>query len=604
MAQDLRRQNILWQSLRSLGSCHSQRLELVQWSLLLCMLMLGAGNAHAQTPAPVLPGVGPGTLPRDPVPSDRPLPEPKAPDRVPSPAELLPPSQPQVPGDAPGDAPQTIQVDRIVVTGSTVFSQADFDAVTVPYRGRTITLAELFQARSAITQLYVDQGYITSGAFIPPQKLQNGVVEIQVIEGRLEKINVTGTKRLKPGYIQSRVGLGTQAPLNRNRLLESLRLLQIDPLIQNLSAELSAGTRPGESLLDLKVTEAKTLDFKITLDNNRSPSVGTDRQRLSLYEGNLFGFGDAATVSYTHTTGSDSWDLGYTIPISPRNTTLALNFGTSASRVIERPFNVLDIQSRSKYYEFTLRHPLKQSPATELAIGLTGSFRESGANFLDDAVPFPAVGADAQGNTRVAALRFFQEWTNRSESQVLAARSQFSVGLNAFGSSLSNDSTVPDSRFVTWRGQGQWVRLLAPDTLLLVRGDIQLSDRGLLGLEQFGIGGQETIRGYRQDALLADSGLMFSVEGRIPLVKWGQQEKSILHLTPFFEMGRAWNMGARPDPSTQTLASVGLGLRLQITDRLTARLDWGIPLNRIEGDKRTAQENGIYFSITGSPFSF
>jgi len=67
-------------------------------------------------------------------------------------------------------------------------------------------------------------------------------------------------------------------------------------------------------------------------------------------------------------------------------------------------------------------------------------------------------------------------------------------------------------------------------------------------------------------------------------------------------MGRAWNVSARPDPTTWTLVSTGLGLRLQISDKLTARLDWGIPLNRIEGDKRSAKEDGVYFPLSGSPF--
>jgi hemolysin activation/secretion protein len=543
-------------------------------------------------------------IPRDnQPPSTLPIPEPKAPEKIPAPADLIPKTPTQPPTDsAPVDAPPTIQVEKFVVTGSTVFSQAEFDAVTAPYVGRMISVAELFQARSAITQLYVEKGYITSGALIPPQKLKSGIVEIQIIEGKLETINVTGIKRLRPGYVSSRVGLATQTPLNRNKLLESLRLLQLDPLIQNLSAELSAGTRPGESLLDLKVTEARTLDFKMTFDNNRSPSVGSSRRRLQLSEANLFGFGDAVTVGYTNTNGSNSVDLGYTIPLSPRNTTLSLNIGASSSNVIERPFNVLNIQSRSSYYEFTLRHPFKQTPSEEFAMGVTGSFRQSGANFLDDQVPFPAVGVDSEGKTRVSSLRFFQEWTKRSEQQVLAARSQFSFGVDALGSSIVKNGSEPDSRFFTWRGQGQWVRLLAPDTLLLVRGDVQLADRGLLGLEQFGLGGQETVRGYRQDALLADGGLLFSVEGRIPLVKFGAQKKNILHLTPFFELGRGWNVGARPDPVTQTLVSTGLGLRLQLSDKLTARLDWGIPLNRIDGDKRSWQENGVYFSIVGSPF--
>ena len=117
-------------------------------------------------------------------------------------------------GPKPADAAQTLTVEKFVVTGSTVFSQAEFDRVTAPFVGRVITLAELYSARSAITQIYVDKGYITSGALIPLQTLKGGIVEIQVIEGRLEKINVTGNKRLRSGYVSSRIGLGTQTPLN------------------------------------------------------------------------------------------------------------------------------------------------------------------------------------------------------------------------------------------------------------------------------------------------------------------------------------------------------------------------------------------------------
>ncbi len=539
-------------------------------------------------------------LPRDSKPpSVQPLPE-QVPDKIPAPADLLPPTNPSGPTEVAPNTPDKITVTQFKVTGNTVFTQADFDAVTASFRDRPISLTELFQARSAITQLYVSKGYITSGALIPPQKLKDGVVEIQVVEGRLEGINVTGTQRLNPGYVRSRIGLGTQTPLNRNKLLESLRLLQLDPLIKNLSAELSAGTRPGESLLDLQVTEARSFDMKVTLDNSRSPSVGTDRRRISLSEGNLTGLGDAISVGYTNTNGSNGFDFGYTLPLSPHNTTLAFNVGTSSSKVLEKPFDALNIQSRSQYYEVTLRHPLKQSPSEEFALGLTGSYRQSSANFLDDQVPFPATGADADGKTRVSALRFFQEWTKRSEQQVLAFRSQVSLGVSALGSSVS--STTPDSRFFTWRGQGQWVRALAPDTLLLVRGDVQFADRPLLGLEQFGLGGQETVRGYRQDALLSDGGLLMSVEGRIPLFKFGADKRSIIHLTPFLDFGKAWNAGGKASPESSTLFSAGLGLRLQLGSQVTARLDWGIPLTSIAGDKRTWQENGIYFSLTASPF--
>jgi hemolysin activation/secretion protein len=103
-----------------------------------------------------------------------------------------------------------------------------------------------------------------------------------------------------------------------------------------------------------------------------------------------------------------------------------------------------------------------------------------------------------------SALRFFQEWTKRTSREVLAARSQFSLGIGLLNATINDEP--PDSRFFSCGGRFQWVRLLAADTLLLLRGDVQLADRALVPLEQIGLGGQDTIRGYRQDVLLTDNG--------------------------------------------------------------------------------------------------
>jgi hemolysin activation/secretion protein len=70
-------------------------------------------------------------------------------------------------------------VDRFEFEGNTAISDAELTKVTEPFTGRDISFAELFQARSAVTQLYIERGYITSGAVIPPQTLQGGVVRIQ-----------------------------------------------------------------------------------------------------------------------------------------------------------------------------------------------------------------------------------------------------------------------------------------------------------------------------------------------------------------------------------------------------------------------------------------
>lgn len=533
-------------------------------------------------------------------PSPQPIPSPTPPATLPPPEELLPPpTQPPTSQPIPGRLPETYTVKRFEVVGSTVFSPEELAQVLAPFTQKQISFAELLQASSAITQLYINHGYITSGVYIPPQRPPAGVVRIQVVEGTLEDINVTGTRRLNPNYVRSRIAINTSPPLNRERLLEALQLLQLNPLIQNLSAELSAGSRPGASVLDIQVTEAKSDSMQVVLDNGRSPSVGSFRRRLQANEANLLGQGDSLSLAYTNTDGSNALDASYALPLNPRNGTLTLNYGTTSSDVIERPFNALDIQSASRYYEITLRQPLAQTPTQEFALGLTASRRESKASFLEDRVGFPSPGADAEGRTRISALRFFQEWTQRSSREVIAARSQFNLGIGALNATI-NEHPEPDSRFLSWQGQAQWVRLLAPDTLLLLRGNVQLTSTALVPLEQFGLGGLESVRGYRQDLLLTDNGVFASAEVRLPILRLSQLN-GVLQLSPFVDFGTTWNSG-RDAPDQNTLASVGFGLRWQQGDRFSARLDWGIPLVSVTSPARTWQENGLYFSVLYNPF--
>lgn len=465
-----------------------------------------------------------------------------------------------------------------------------------------LSFADILRASSAITDYYTCRGYVTSGAIIPTQTSRDGIVRILVVEGSLEAdgIVIEGTRRLHRAYIRDRLARFARPPLNVNRLLEGLRLLQLDPLIQSISADLQTGTRPGTNRLVVQVQEADTFSVIPGIDNNRSPSVGSFRRQLQVSQANLLGFGDGLSVNYANTDGSNQVDASYLIPLNSRNGTLRLAFGLSNSHVIEPPFDVLDIESTSRYYEVSLRQPLFQSPTEEFAIGLTASRQESQAEYSpgdSEPLAFPALGADEEGRTQISTLRFFQDWTQRGNTYVLAARSQFSLGLDLLDATVNE--SVPDSRFLAWRGQVQWVRLLAPETLLLVRGDVQLADSPLLSQEQFSLGGRDTLRGYRQDFLLTDNGALLSAEARLPIFPVGRD--GVVQVVPFVDVGAGWNSeGENPDPST--LASVGLGLLWRQGDNFAVRLDWGIPLVSDDSRNRTWQESGFYFSLFYTPF--
>lgn len=523
----------------------------------------------------------------------------QSPKLLPAPDDLLlKPSQPLTPQNEIPVA-GSITVNRFEVLGNTVFHNDEISQILKPFTKRPISFSELLQARTLITDLYVSRGFITSGAFIPTQNLQGGLVQIQVIEGSLEEIRVIGLERLSSDYVRSRMNIATGAPLNRDRLITALQVLQINPLIASLSAELSAGSRVGQNILELRVKEAKSLSAQLSVDNNRAPSVGSLRRKVQFSEANFSGLGDALNIGYSNTDGSNSYDISYTLPINPYNGTISLAFNNGNSNVLEKPFNILDIYANSTSYDLTYRQPIEQTPTQELAIGVTASYRESLTSLLK--IPFPlSAGADDNGVTKLAVLRAFQEFTQRSSQSVISFRSQFNIGLGGvLGSNLN--AQFPDSRFFTWRGQSQYVNLLAPDTFLLLRGDLQLGDRAILPSEQVGFGGQDTLRGYRQDVLLGDNGLNLSVELRIPILRVPEWE-GLLQLTPFIDTAAVWTSSGEVNTTQNVLLGTGLGLRWRMGNILDARLDYGVPLISVPNSRSTAQENGIYFTLNFTGF--
>lgn len=551
--------------------------------------------AQAQPPNPIIP------RPQSPPLEDI---EPQSPPPVDLPT-TPPPNDPGL-----SEISGTITVKEFKFKGNTAFEDIELKLAVKELTGKPISFAELLQVEEIIRNKYIAgcgtesiaPCYINSGAFIPANQSfnrNNAVVTVRVVEGGIEEIEITGLKKLRTGYVRSRIERGIAQPLEREELLEQLQILQLDPLIQNISAELAAGTRPENSILELSVTEADPFYTEFFTDNARAPSVGSWRRGIRFTEGNLFGFGDRLGGEYVNTEGSNAVDLSYSIPITARNTTIDIRGGVTSTEVVEEPFDRAEILGDSFNFEFGVRQPVYRTPITEIAVGLSGTRQESNTEVLGQNFQL-SPGADENGETRISALRFTQDYTRRTLQDVFALRSQFSVGLDILDSS-TNEDPIPDSRFFAWRGQGQYVRRLGQDNLLLLRSDLQFATSSLVPLEQFSVGGIQSVRGYRQDALLTDNGFFTSAEVHLPVYQT-QSRQSSLSLAPFLDLGVGWNDNSDENLDENFLLGLGLGLQWQTGDSFNARLDYGIPLTDVEDNDNTLQEDGIYFSVNYSPF--
>ena len=180
--------------------------------------------------------------------------------------------------------------------------------------------------------------------------------------------------------------------------------------------------------------------------------------------------------------------------------------------------------------------------------------------FVAEDFSFAFVDGLKDGISRITPLRLNQEYSRRGNQNLLAVESKFSLGLDVLDA--TENETGIDCAFWSWFGSIQWIKAFDEEGNWQFRTSLttQLTPDKLLPLEQLTVGDLGSVRGYRQNLIVGDNGVIAVVEGQIPVIKgskWGN-----LYLVPFVDLGTVWSNYSDPDNAqTDTLSSFGLELK-------------------------------------------
>jgi hemolysin activation/secretion protein len=517
------------------------------------------------------------------------LPEPESePTPLPEQTPVLPESlapEPSEPEPTTSDRGDQVMVNDIQVVGSSVFDDRDFDPIVSAYEGRNLGLPELREVADAITNLYLERGYITSRAVLSEQTITQGVVQVRVIEGELETIQVEGTQRLA-GYVRDRINLANRKPLSQVALESQLQLLRSDPLLSQIEASLRAGTGEGQSQLIVRVVEAPALSGRAFIDTHSPESVGIARTGLDLNYNNLLGLGDRLSLSASRSTagGSTAYSVSYGVPLNAMNGTLEARYMPSTFKLVEPSLAALGIEGSSDTYELTYRQPIIRQPSEELALSL-GFRHRAGETLLSNVVI---------DSTRTSVFQFGQDYLKRDRSGAWGLRSQFNLGTGLLDAT-TRDSGQADGQFFSWLGQVQRAQVINRDNLLLLQGSLQLSANSLLGADQFIIGGANSVRGYSQNARFGDNGFRASIEDRMTVLH-NENGSPAVQIAPFLDMAGVWN-NAEETSDQRFLMGTGVSFITNLLEDVQARLDVGIPLIRVNESGDSNQDVFLYFNM-------
>lgn len=495
--------------------------------------------------------------------------------------------------------------------GATVFDEAELRDHLKAFLGQPTTIEDLEVMRLALTQLYVNAGYINSGALLPRQQVENGVVLFRIIEGRLSAVRPFGEDiggdfgfggQLVPDYLTDRLAIPTDQPLNVEQLRERFGILLEDRMVDRLRGQLKPGEAPGEAVLDLEVEIRDPVFASVSVNNHNAVSNGAVGVNGDVTLYNLSGRGDVSSFNLAVTEGRRKGSGRVEMPFLAGKFTPFIEAQYSSSEVVETPFDELDITN--EFSRIAIGAGFRVFQSTTDRVDLTFSFDRttSETRLLD--MPFPPTGVN---DTVISAyaLRFSQEWVRRGLDEVVALRSTFNLGLDVFDASKGVDSSVGDGDYFSWLGQAQYIRRLTDRLRVLGRVQAQLTKTSLPSFEQTGVGGVSTVRGYRANAISRDKALIFTLEAPIlltdlpfpGLTKSGG--RAPVELTPFIDYGAGWDNGQSIGSRTDLLG-IGLGLNWRPSDNISFDLVYGRPVIKDNDVARGSDltDESIYFNIT------
>ena len=508
------------------------------------------------------------------------LPESETTDSEPTESEVIEQPDSSLPTDV-----TEVPISDIQIVGSTVFSEQDFEPIVAPYEGQSLGLQELRQVSDQITELYLANGYITSRAVLSEQSIVDGLVQIRVVEGSLEDIQVEGTRRLA-NYVRDRVNLANKTPLNQANLEAQLQLLRADPLVKRIEASLRAGTGEGQSLLVVRVTETPFFSGRAAFDTYSPPSVGVARIGLETTFNNLLGLGDRLSTSAFRSTAGDSYayNFNYSLPLNAMDGTLQAQFSPSTFALIDPELQALDVKGSSNTYDLTYRQPLVRKPNEEFALSL-GFRHRTGETLLSNIVI---------DSSHTSVFQFGQDYVKRDPKGAWGLRSQFNLGTGLFDATNRANGEA-DGQFFSWLGQIQRAQVIDNNNLLLVQGSLQATPDSLLGADQFIIGGATSVRGYSQNARFGDNGFRGSIENRTTVLR-NDDGSPVTQIAPFIDTAAVWNNSGNTNEQ-RWLLGTGVGAIFNLIENVQARLDVGIPLIKIDEPGDSDQSAFVYFSM-------
>ncbi|HNW26525.1 MAG TPA: ShlB/FhaC/HecB family hemolysin secretion/activation protein [Candidatus Gastranaerophilaceae bacterium] len=497
----------------------------------------------------------------------------------------------------------SIGLNKVTFAGNTIFKEKELEKYFSHLLGKDIYLSDIFAAIDEINKMYYTNGYYTSYAYIPAQRIENNSIVINIVEGKIGEINIEGNTRSKDSYIKNCFlcanGIEEGKVFNSNDIRKTMDTINSKSYIQG-RISVDEGKTPNTSDIKLELAERYPLGFNVTWDNGGNRLVGRQRSIMLLSQDNLFGLGHSIYGGSVLSKGTTGALAGYKMPIGKHGTELQFDYSFARVNLLDE-YAANDIKGKAQTFSTRIVQPLYKTANTDFKTDLGIDF--VGANSMEYATNTQL------SNYKLTVLRHGLNLLKYDNSGLFLSRFESSFGLpilgatESTGSYFNNDTTNAQSVFFKIKLDLTRLQQLPKDCYGIFRISSQYTPNNLFPAEQMYFGGVGSIRGFEPGSVLGDIGINGTLEVRTPvpylrllLPKKLEKYDKKVRLGFFYDWGifRQQNSGVAMQTSSNLLQSVGSGIHFNVTDSVIASFEVGIP---VSGSLYREQSARFHFSI-------
>ena len=475
----------------------------------------------------------------------------------------------------------TFILTRVDTDPSKILTEAEIKAITDPYVGKTASLQDLYDMTAAINKLYEAKGYAVCRAYLPPQRIHEGAVQIKLLEGRTGNVTVNGLRFTRQGYVTHRIHLEPGKVANTDILNDELQRFNATNDVQ-LRILVHAGEKPGTTDYEIAAFEPKNNhQVFLYVDNHGYDTSGRWREGVFYTMRSVTGQRDALRMNYLRSNGTNIFGANYSIPVNNLGTMLDFDYGTNTTKIIKGSMEPLGVKDHSYVAGITLRHPLRVDEKRRYEVGFQYLHQKSQTDIGTKSDSYVKWVNDTR-NTYIPYISF----THYGKSSVLYHK--HSLAFTGF----NNLYNISDN-YKAYRLDSVYQKRLGGGQMLLGRLNAQVASekKNMSTSDFFYIGGANSVRGYEESFLGGSQGFNASLTWQAPLDK-----KQIWNAFTFVDYGRVF--GDEQTVVDHTLVSTGLGVTASYKN-LYSSLTLGIPLKReFKSQSEKVDKTRIHFNCS------